>query len=56
MQIRMLKDRRRSTAGQVLEVSDGVANVLIRRKMAELYVPSPESPRKTVKRRSFSNA
>lgn len=38
MQIKMLRDRRRFRVGEVHELPDGVANVLIRRGFAEVYV------------------
>ena len=57
MLIKMLKARRRATPGQILEMTDGVANVLIRRKIAELYVPPPkEKPIPRRVRRSTSYA
>ena len=38
MKIRMLRDRRRAVAGQVIEMPRGTANVLIRRGFAEEFV------------------
>lgn len=51
MLVRILRDRHRAVCGQILEISDGVANVLIRRKIAELYVPPPDKPKPKSKQR-----
>jgi hypothetical protein len=53
MQVKMLRDRRRFRVGEIRDLPDGVANVLIRRGIAKAFVMEVENKNREVKTKPY---